>query len=262
MHGRADRPALAATAYPTAELARRLVERLRPHARELGSEAELEGILDLIERGTGADRQLAEWRANRDMVALVRAIVEATAAPPRGAWAAEPQPVRPCSRERADALPVHRQAVLAWIAPTARGRAARHRRGAAPSPRSSARSPPARSAPAAGRLVAGVPERVRDAARLHDQLPGPATAPRRRSARPRGPRARTSTRPRAGACGSARPGHAAGSRARSARSGRRSSSPQDHVARAQPGEVGALASQLLKCILPWLPPATVVAVLI
>ena len=39
---------------------------------------------DLIEHGIGADRQLAEWRANRDMVALVRAIVEATAAPLTG----------------------------------------------------------------------------------------------------------------------------------------------------------------------------------
>jgi glutamate---cysteine ligase / carboxylate-amine ligase len=69
---------------PSAELARRLVERLRPHARELGSESELEGILELVESGTGADRQIAQWRANRDMVALVRAIVEATAAPMRG----------------------------------------------------------------------------------------------------------------------------------------------------------------------------------
>jgi carboxylate-amine ligase len=64
---------------PTAELARRLVERLRPHARELGSEREFEVLEDLIEHGSGADRQLAEYRANRDMVALVRAIVEATA---------------------------------------------------------------------------------------------------------------------------------------------------------------------------------------
>jgi hypothetical protein len=39
---------------------------------------------DLIENGSGADRQLAEYRANRDMVALVRAIVEATAAPLTG----------------------------------------------------------------------------------------------------------------------------------------------------------------------------------
>ena len=72
------------TRVPTAELARRLVERLRPHARELGSEREFEVLEDLIEHGTGADRQLAEYRADRDMVALVRAIVEATAAPATG----------------------------------------------------------------------------------------------------------------------------------------------------------------------------------
>jgi glutamate---cysteine ligase / carboxylate-amine ligase len=65
---------------PTVELARRLSERLRPHARELGSDREFEALEDLIEHGSGADRQLAEYRANRDMVALVRRIVEATAA--------------------------------------------------------------------------------------------------------------------------------------------------------------------------------------
>jgi carboxylate-amine ligase len=69
---------------PAAELARRLVARLDPHARELGSEPELQGIVEIIERGTGADRQLAEWRANRNMVALVRSIVEATSAGIRG----------------------------------------------------------------------------------------------------------------------------------------------------------------------------------
>jgi glutamate---cysteine ligase / carboxylate-amine ligase len=65
---------------PATELARRLIVRLRPHARELGSEREFDALEDLVERGTGANRQLAEWRANRDMVALVRRIVEATAA--------------------------------------------------------------------------------------------------------------------------------------------------------------------------------------
>jgi carboxylate-amine ligase len=69
---------------PTADLARRLVARLHPHARELGAERELEGVTELIERGTGANRQLAEWRANRDMAALVRSIVAATAAGMRG----------------------------------------------------------------------------------------------------------------------------------------------------------------------------------
>ena len=65
---------------PAADLARRLVERLRRTRASWAAERELEGIDDLIERGTGANRQLAEWRANRDMVALVRSIVEATAA--------------------------------------------------------------------------------------------------------------------------------------------------------------------------------------
>jgi carboxylate-amine ligase len=61
------------------DLARRLVKRLRPHARELNCEREFEGIEDLIERGTGARRQLSVWRGNRDMRSLVRKIVEATA---------------------------------------------------------------------------------------------------------------------------------------------------------------------------------------
>jgi glutamate---cysteine ligase / carboxylate-amine ligase len=66
------------------ELARRLVDRLRPHARQLGSERELESVTDLIEGGTGADRQLAEWRATHDLKELVRKIVESTARPVRG----------------------------------------------------------------------------------------------------------------------------------------------------------------------------------
>src|SRR5919197_6709795 len=61
------------------DLARRLVERLGPHARDLGGERELEGIEDMIERGTGAQRQLAVWRADRDLRSLVRKLVDATA---------------------------------------------------------------------------------------------------------------------------------------------------------------------------------------
>ena len=64
---------------PARELARRLVERLQPHAAEMGGERELEMITDLIEHGTGAERQLAEWRASRDLRALVGRIVESTA---------------------------------------------------------------------------------------------------------------------------------------------------------------------------------------
>ena len=69
---------------PARELARRLVERLRPHARELGAERELEGVLEMVEGGNGAERQLADWRADRDLRALVRKIVASTARGTRG----------------------------------------------------------------------------------------------------------------------------------------------------------------------------------
>jgi carboxylate-amine ligase len=69
---------------PARELAARLVERLQPHARELGAQRELEGILEMVEGGTGAERQLADWRADRDLRALIRKIVASTAQGTRG----------------------------------------------------------------------------------------------------------------------------------------------------------------------------------
>ncbi len=65
---------------PARELARRLYDRLREHAQDLGSAAELEGVLDLIERGNGAQRQRVVYEANRDYAELMREIVDATAA--------------------------------------------------------------------------------------------------------------------------------------------------------------------------------------
>jgi carboxylate-amine ligase len=62
------------------ELARRLYDRLREHAQDLGAERELEGILDLIERGTGAHRQRVVYEANHDWTELLREIVNATRA--------------------------------------------------------------------------------------------------------------------------------------------------------------------------------------
>jgi len=59
-------------------LARRLYDRLREHAQDLGAEAELEGIADLIERGNGAARQEVVYEANKDLVEVVREIVHAT----------------------------------------------------------------------------------------------------------------------------------------------------------------------------------------
>jgi carboxylate-amine ligase len=59
-------------------LARRLYDRLREHSQDLGSAAELEGIVDLIDRGTGAARQRIVFEANHDFVELMREIVGAT----------------------------------------------------------------------------------------------------------------------------------------------------------------------------------------
>ncbi|MDX6509674.1 MAG: hypothetical protein QOG81_1426, partial [Gaiellaceae bacterium] len=49
-----------------------------PHARELGSERELEGIRAILSRGNGADRQLRVFNANRDIVEVVREIARAS----------------------------------------------------------------------------------------------------------------------------------------------------------------------------------------
>ena len=43
---------------PIARLIRRTPAEIEPHARELGSERELEGILEILARGSSSDRQL------------------------------------------------------------------------------------------------------------------------------------------------------------------------------------------------------------
>lgn len=63
----------------TLDLARRLLDRLREHAQDLGSTAELEGIEDLLERGNGAARQRVVYEANHDLREVVAEIVVATA---------------------------------------------------------------------------------------------------------------------------------------------------------------------------------------
>ena len=63
-----------------AQLVRRKLRELEPHARELGSERELEGIGEILSRGNGADRQLRIYNANRDIVEVAREIAEATEA--------------------------------------------------------------------------------------------------------------------------------------------------------------------------------------
>jgi glutamate---cysteine ligase / carboxylate-amine ligase len=63
---------------PVAQLIRRTLRDVEPHARELGSERELEGIREILARGNGSDRQLRVWNANRDIVEVVREIASAT----------------------------------------------------------------------------------------------------------------------------------------------------------------------------------------
>jgi carboxylate-amine ligase len=67
---------------PLSKLVRRTVRSLEPHARELGSDRELEGIEALLSRGNSADRQLRVFNANRDIVEVVRSIADATEALP------------------------------------------------------------------------------------------------------------------------------------------------------------------------------------
>ena len=63
---------------PVAQAVRRTLRELEPHARELGSERELEGVKEILARGNGSDRQLRIFNANRDIVEVVREIAEAT----------------------------------------------------------------------------------------------------------------------------------------------------------------------------------------
>jgi len=62
----------------TRELARRLVERLEPHAQDLGSADDLDAVRDLIERGNGAHRQQVVYEANGDFAEVVKEVVRAT----------------------------------------------------------------------------------------------------------------------------------------------------------------------------------------
>jgi carboxylate-amine ligase len=64
---------------PAKELAARLVERLREHAQDLGSEGHLDGVADLIENGNGASRQMMVYEANHDLREVMADIVAATA---------------------------------------------------------------------------------------------------------------------------------------------------------------------------------------
>ena len=63
----------------TKELARRVIDRVRPHSQELGSDGELDAIEDLLQRGNGAARQIVVYEANHDLREVMGEIIEKTA---------------------------------------------------------------------------------------------------------------------------------------------------------------------------------------
>ncbi len=64
----------------TKALTRRLLDRLTPHAQDLGAADALDGIRDLLERGNGATRQIVVYEANHDLNEVMAEIIAATAA--------------------------------------------------------------------------------------------------------------------------------------------------------------------------------------
>jgi glutamate---cysteine ligase / carboxylate-amine ligase len=60
------------------ELTRRLMNRLRPHAEDLGSAAEFDVLEDILDNGTGSARQELVYEANHDLREVVREIVDAS----------------------------------------------------------------------------------------------------------------------------------------------------------------------------------------
>jgi glutamate---cysteine ligase / carboxylate-amine ligase len=63
---------------PVAQAIRRTLTLVEPQARDLGSDAELAGIEEILRRGSSADAQLRVFNANRDIVEVVREIAAAT----------------------------------------------------------------------------------------------------------------------------------------------------------------------------------------
>jgi carboxylate-amine ligase len=63
----------------TRALARRLLDRMRPHCEDLGSAGQLDAVEDLLERGNGAARQIVVYEANNDLNEVMAEIVAASA---------------------------------------------------------------------------------------------------------------------------------------------------------------------------------------
>jgi carboxylate-amine ligase len=61
-----------------AQLVRRTLREIEPHARELGSERELEGVRRIVTDGNGADEQIRIFEETRDVVEVTREIAALT----------------------------------------------------------------------------------------------------------------------------------------------------------------------------------------
>jgi carboxylate-amine ligase len=70
------------TVRSVSELTEELLRALLPHAQELGCERELEGIRDILDGGTGGQRQQMVFESNHDVRELMAEIVAATAGKP------------------------------------------------------------------------------------------------------------------------------------------------------------------------------------
>jgi carboxylate-amine ligase len=67
-----------AARVPTKQLARRVLDRAREHAQDLGSSDDLECVEDLIDNGNGGARQLIVYEANHDLREVMAEIIEKT----------------------------------------------------------------------------------------------------------------------------------------------------------------------------------------
>jgi carboxylate-amine ligase len=78
--------AVSGNTVPARDAARKLVEELTPHAQNLGCEDELEGILEIVEGGTGSRRQRRIYEQSGEFLDVVAFLIENT----RPALAGEP----------------------------------------------------------------------------------------------------------------------------------------------------------------------------
>src|SRR5215208_6833255 len=66
------------TTVPAKDHTRALVERLKPHAQDLGCESELEGVLEIVDGGTGSQRQREVYNESGNFLDVVAFLIEGT----------------------------------------------------------------------------------------------------------------------------------------------------------------------------------------